>query len=77
MAFVSGAAAADGNDAMTTRRRRVGVAGTRGIGPTSMIHNGRLAEVRVQADSGQVFLDGEPIGAEPASSVSLNRLYFL
>jgi urease subunit alpha len=76
IAFVSQASADTGNDAMTTRRRRVGVRGTRGIGPTAMINNNRLAEVRVAA-TGQVTLDGEPIGSEPAHSVSLSRLYFL
>ena len=77
VAFVSQAAAADGNDAMTTRRRRVPVIGTRGIGPSAMVDNSRLAEVRVDPASGQVTLDGDPIGSEPAESVSLSRLYFL
>jgi urease subunit alpha len=77
VAFVSRAAADAGNDAMTTRRRRVGVRATRGIGPAAMVLNDRLAEVRVRADTGQVTLDGEPIGSEPADVVSLGRLYFL
>jgi urease subunit alpha len=77
VAFVSGAAAAEGNDHMTTRRRRVGVRGTRAIGPSSMVLNNRLAEVRVDPASGQVTIDGEPIGSQPAESVSLSRLYFL
>jgi urease subunit alpha len=33
--------------------------------------------VRVEPSSGQVTIDGEPIGSEPAESVSLSRLYFL
>jgi urease subunit alpha len=76
VAFVSSAAAEAENDHMTTRRRRVGVRGTRGIGPAQMIDNNRLAEVRVSAE-GQVSLDGDPIGSDPADSVSLSRLYFL
>jgi len=77
VAFVSQAAADAGDDVMTTRRRRVGVRGTRGIGPSAMVRNDRLAEVRVAPESGQVTLDGEPIGSEPADSVALSRLYFL
>jgi urease subunit alpha len=77
VAFVSRAAAEAGGDAITTRRRRVGVRDTRGIGPAAMIRNDRLGEVRVDPVTGQVTLDGEPIGSEPAQSVSLSRLYFL
>jgi hypothetical protein len=47
VAFTSQAAAADGDDHMTTRRRRVGVRGTRGIGPADLIHNNRLGQVDV------------------------------
>ncbi|MEU8246860.1 urease subunit alpha [Nonomuraea sp. NPDC048916] len=77
VAFVSQAAAQAGDDAMTTRRRRVAVRGTRGIGPATMIRNDRLGEVRVRQDTGQVTLDGELIGSNPADTVSLSRLYFL
>ncbi|WP_432522972.1 urease subunit alpha [Kineococcus sp. SYSU DK006] len=76
VAFVAQAAAEAGNDAMTTRRRRVGVRGTRGIGPRSMVRNDRVAQVRV-APSGLVTVDGEPVSAQAAESTSLNRLYFL
>ncbi|MDP9841790.1 urease subunit alpha [Streptosporangium lutulentum] len=76
VAFVSGAAAAAGDDHMTTRRRRVGVRGTRGIGPADMVRNSRLGSVQVDA-LGQVTLDGDPVHSGPAESVSLNRLYFL
>lgn len=77
VAFVSAAAADSGNDSMTTRRRRVAVHGTRGIGPATMVRNDRCAEVRVQPGTGQVTLDGEPVGSEAATTVSLSRLYFL
>src|SRR5262249_52663002 len=77
VAFVSQASAEAGNDHMTTRRRRVGVRGTRGIGLASMVHNNRLAHVQVDAHSGQVTLDDAPIHSQPAESVSLSRLYFL
>jgi urease subunit alpha len=77
VAFVSAAAAGAAEDRMTTRRRRVAVRGTRGIGPGQMLRNDRLAEVRVDAATGRVTMDGDPIGSEPAESVSLSRLYFL
>ncbi|GAA4224969.1 urease subunit alpha [Streptosporangium album] len=76
VAFVSGAAADAANDHMTTRRRRVGVRGTRGIGPADLILNSRLGSVQVDP-SGQVTLDGDPVRSAPADSVSLSRLYFL
>src|SRR5581483_6830417 len=76
VAFVAGAAVQNG-DGMPTRRRRVAVRGTRGIGVPDMLRNGRTGEVRVDARTGQVTLDGEPIGSEPAERVSLSRLYFL
>nr|AQT38737.1 UreC [Streptomyces sp.] len=77
VAFVSQAATQLGADLMPTRRRRVGVRGTRGIGPGDLVHNSRTGEVAVDAHSGLVTLDGDPLRSEPADSVSLNRLYFL
>ncbi|MFF9510755.1 urease subunit alpha [Streptomyces sp. NPDC014724] len=77
VAFVSQAATQLGADRMPTRRRRVGVRGTRGIGPGDLVHNSRTGEVAVDARSGLVTLDGDPLRSEPADSVSLNRLYFL
>ncbi|MFJ5724110.1 urease subunit alpha [Streptomyces sp. NPDC093149] len=77
VAFVSQAATQLGADQMPTRRRRVGVRGTRGIGPGDLVHNSRTGEVAVDARSGLVTLDGDPLRSEPADSVSLNRLYFL
>ncbi|MFE6667131.1 urease subunit alpha [Streptomyces sp. NPDC057697] len=77
VAFVSQAATQLGADSMPTRRRRVGVRGTRGIGPGDLIHNSRTGSVAVDARSGLVTLDGDPLRSEPADSVSLNRLYFL
>ncbi|MFJ3696984.1 urease subunit alpha [Streptomyces sp. NPDC090052] len=82
VAFVSRAAAESGPPGgtlgtMTTRRRRVAVRGTRGIGPAHMVGNDRLGEVQVDARSGLVTLDGAPLTSEPADEVSLSRLYFL
>ncbi|WP_391858225.1 urease subunit alpha [Streptomyces silvisoli] len=77
VAFVAGAAVALGDDRMPTRRRRVAVRGTRGIGPADLVLNSRIGHVQVDGDSGLVTLDGEPVRSDPAERVSLNRLYFL
>jgi urease subunit alpha len=77
VAFVSSAASQAGDDQMPTRRRRIAVRGTRGIGPAQMIRNAQLGDVQVEPVSGLVTLDGEPIRSQPAQSVSLSRLYFL
>ncbi|WP_066942096.1 urease subunit alpha [Microtetraspora fusca] len=77
VAFVSEAAAAAESDRMPTRRRRVGVRNTRGIGPSAMVRNVRTGRVQVDASTGRVTLDGDLVSSPPAQSVSLNRLYFL
>jgi urease subunit alpha len=77
VAFVSNASVQADVDTLTTRRRRVAVHATRGIGPAAMVRNNRLGEVRVAPDTGQVTLDGTPIGSHPAETVSFSRLYFL
>lgn len=77
VAFVAEAALGGRVDAMPTSRRRVGVRGTRGIGPASMVRNARLGDVQVDPRTGMVILDGEPISSEPADSIRLSRLYFL
>ncbi len=76
VAFVSGAAVHNG-DQLPTRRRRVAVRNTRGIGPRDMVRNARLGQVDVDTRTGLVSLDGEPLRSEPADSVPLSRLYFL
>ena len=77
VAFVSRSAVDAGDDHMTTRRRRVAVRGTRGIGPRNMVLNDRLGTVDVDPRTGMVSLDGETVYSEPSDSVSLSRLYFL
>ncbi|MFC5909772.1 urease subunit alpha [Streptacidiphilus monticola] len=76
VAFVAEAALQNG-DGMPTRRRRVAVRDTRGIGPRDMLRNGRLGQVDVDPRTGLVSLDGEPLRSVPAESVALSRLYFL
>ncbi|GAA4987934.1 urease subunit alpha [Yinghuangia aomiensis] len=64
-------------DTLPTRRRRVPVRGTRGIGLTDMVLNRRTGAVRVDASTGRVTLDGKPVESGAADSVPLSRLYFL
>jgi urease subunit alpha len=77
VAFVAQAAVDQGHDTVPTRRRRVAVRGTRGIGPADLRLNSRTGAVDVDQRTGLVTLDGEPLRSAPADSVSLNRLYFL
>ncbi|MEU0200649.1 MULTISPECIES: urease subunit alpha [unclassified Streptomyces] len=77
VAFVARAAVDQGHDLLPTRRRRVAVRGTRGIGPADLRRNCRTGAVDVDQRTGLVTLDGEPLRSAPADSVSLNRLYFL
>ncbi|MDH6109331.1 urease subunit alpha [Kitasatospora sp. MAP12-15] len=76
VAFVA-QAAVDNGDQLPTRRRRVAVRGTRGIGPRDMLRNARTGQVDVNPRTGLVTLDGDPLHSAPAESVALSRLYFL
>ena len=77
VAFVSEAALGAGADLLPTRRRRVAVRGTRGIGLAQMVMNSRSAEVTVDNSTGAVAVDGERAESAPADSVTLSRLYHL
>ncbi|GAA1959979.1 urease subunit alpha [Catenulispora subtropica] len=82
VAFVATAAAEAADpgrayDRLTSKRRRVAVRGTRGIGPADLVRNTRLGSVAVDPRSGLVTLNDVPVRSEPAARVSLNRLYFL
>ena len=76
VAFVA-QAAIDNGDHLPTRRRRVPVKNTRGIGPADMHRNHRLGHIDVHPTTGLVTLDGEPLQSHAADTVSLSRLYFL
>ena len=77
VAFVSAASLGAGADRLPTRRRRVAVQGTRGIGLAQMVLNSRAAEVTVHDSTGAVAVDGEPAQSQPSDSVALSRLYHL
>jgi urease subunit alpha len=76
VAFVSGSAADSGVDRLPTRRRRVAVRDTRGIGLSDMVRNSRLGHVDVAAQ-GAVRLDGDLLESAAVETVALSRLYFL
>ena len=79
--FVNAGAVQATDDTIPTRRRRVAVRGTRGIGLASMRRgNDRSGRVEVRArPDGEVAvtLDGELLRGEPADRVPLTRLYHL
>lgn len=76
--FVNGACADAADDIIPTRRRRVAVRGTRGIGLAQMRGgNDRTGQVRVDADGSRVTLDGALLHREAAQTVPLSRLYYL
>ncbi len=77
VAFVSAASIGAGADLLPTRRRRVAVRGTRGIGLVDMVRNSRTADVTVDVRTGAVAVDGEPAVSPAAESVALARLYHL
>jgi urease subunit alpha len=74
--FVSGSLD-EGRTPLPTRRRRVAVRGTRGIGLADLVRNTRIGRVEVDARTGDVRLDDEPVRSEPADRVALSRLYVL
>jgi urease subunit alpha len=76
--FVNEAAARAHGDRVRTRRQRVAVRGTRGVGLASMLRgNDRVGTVRVDPQGERVSLDGEHLRGRPAQQVSLTRLYHL
>jgi len=76
--FVNGGALDADADTIPTRRRRVAVRGTRGIGLADMVAgNSRTGTVRVDADGSRVWLDGEVLHRDPVDAVPLGRLYYL
>jgi urease subunit alpha len=77
VAFVSEAALQSDADRMTTQRKRVAVRHCRGIGLADMVRNDTIGRTQVDPKQATVRFDGELLAAEPAQSVSLNRLYFL
>ena len=53
------------------------ISGTRRLGKADMVRNNALPAIRVDAQSFEVFVDGELATSRPAKEVALNRRYFL
>src|SRR5262249_3723613 len=60
-----------------TRRRVVGIGGTRGLRRSDLVANVTVPPIEVSRTDGTVTLEGRPLGAEPVADVPLNRRYFL
>ncbi len=71
------AEAALGDPARGWHGRIEAVRGTRAVRKRDMVRNDRLPAVRVDPATLVVSVDDEPIAAEPAREVPLNRLYLL
>ena len=62
---------------LNSKRRQVPVRGCRNIGLRTMVRNSTTGQTVVDAAGARVTFDGDLLQADPASTVSLNRLYFL
>ncbi len=78
LAFTSRSAIETGGAAeLPTGKQRVAVAGTRGIGAAQMVHNDRVAAVRVNPSTYAVTVDGEQVDTPPIAHVPLSPLHLL
>ena len=76
--FTSGAAVANGiKTKVDTGKRIVPVSGCRKIGKSDMLYNDLTPEIQVNPETYEVKVDGVHARVEPASSLSLARLYNL
>ena len=51
--------------------------GTRGLGKSDMLHNDVCPEIRVDAQTFDVYVDGELAWCEPLERVALGQRYML
>jgi len=58
-------------------RELVAVEGCRTVGKKDMKRNELTPDIRVDADTYQVFVDGEKVGSEPVSELPMTQRYFL
>ncbi len=64
-------------DLLKISKRLVPVENCRGIGKKDMMHNDLTPEIRINPETYEVVVDGRPATAEPATRLSLGRLYSL
>ena len=78
LSFVSPAALADGlPERLGLDRALVPVADVRRRGKADMVNNDALPEIRVEADTFTVRIDGEVIEEEPVTELPMAQRYFL
>ena len=78
LTFVSQAAFKNGvADRYGLQREVVPVENCRNIGKKDMRRNEATPEIRVDADTYQVFVDGEKVGSEPLQELPMTQRYFL
>ncbi|MDX2038435.1 MAG: urease subunit alpha [Isosphaeraceae bacterium] len=59
------------------QREVVAVEGCRTVGKKDMKRNEATPEIRVDADTYEVFVDGEKVGSEPLAELPMTQRYFL
>ncbi|MCE2497526.1 MAG: urease subunit alpha [Nitrosopumilaceae archaeon] len=64
-------------DSLGTSKRLVPVENCRNIGKKDMLYNSLTPEIRINPETYEVVVDGRPATAEPATRLSLGRLYSL
>jgi urease subunit alpha len=74
LAFLAGAAM---DAELPTTRPRAVVRGCRGLTAADMVRNERRGTVRVDRQTYEVTLDGEPVGIPPVDEVPLSRRFLL
>ena len=78
LTFVSGYAAENGlGESLGLTKPLVAVRNTRALGKKDLIHNDLLPDVKVDPETYEVRIDGEPITSEPATELPLAQRYFL
>jgi urease subunit alpha len=78
LAFVSPVALETGlGDRLELRRPVVAVRNTRSVGKADLPENAALPDIRVEADSFRVWIDGEAVEPQPAGELPLAQRYFL
>ena len=78
LTFVSRHAAENGlRESLGLAKPLVAVRNTRSLGKEDLIHNDLLPDVKVDPETYEVRVDGEPITSEPAAELPLAQRYFL
>jgi urease subunit alpha len=78
VSFVSKASIANGiAERYGLQRDLIAVEGCRTVGKKDMKRNEATPDIRVDADTYQVWVDGEKVGSEPLQEIPMTQRYFL